>query len=795
MKRSLIGIILLFAIVLIYAQEKDSLENLINTASGDQKIGLLIQLAEKISTDNSVRAIELLEEAQGLAVEYGKIDMKAKIHYEKGNLLFDQSKYVESVDEYRSSLKIYEELLDKPMIITLTKEIGQSYYQLSDYNNALIFFYKSLKYADNISDNFSRAEALNDIGLVFDEMKDYDKALENLNEALDIYRSLLNIMDVAKVLNNISVVYSHQGKLDEALNNLKKVLKIYENEKLEHYQAIIMNNMSDIYIELGKFNEAVKNLRSASAIFKKVNDNYGLGLTDHNYGKAYFITKKFVTAKKYLNKSKKAFEEMGVKVMVRNNLQFIIKADSASNNFKNAFSNLQEYNRVNSEILDSEKEHKIAELEKKYNLEQKEKQLYSQIRDNQYALSNLEKQKSINNFFLIIFLLSVLVLYFVYRSYKLKSTRQELLNKYSLEIEALNKKLNEEIKITTDKLNESNEKLLHSEKDASRLDKMVSLGTLLAGITHEIRNPSQVIKLSLDNIRLSLNDLTLFIYDLIKVKTTDKKVALEIKKLVKKHEISRVFNDLKSLVNSNKKSIGIIEQIVNSTSKMSYFSREYTPNSVNEIIKDVLILVKNNIKYNATVDLDLHPRLPLLRCNYQEIAQILFNLLSNAKDAISQKGLHSDQGVIRISTKFENKNIILEIEDNGYGINESDIGRIFDSFYTTKEMGKGLGLGLSIVKSIVEDYKGAIDVRSKMNEGTIFRISFPTVEDVVIERDSNTFNNEEFLTEDSSNTDEDDHEGQNEESEYGFNKGAKKFEIEREDYPDENFFDDDDIYK
>ena len=759
MRRIFLTSILLIFIFSIFAHEKDSLETLMSYAK-----------------------------------ESGDIALEAKIHLSKGDILFNQGKFLESVKEYKASLKIYEELIDKPMIIKLSKEVGQSYYQLSEFNTALIFYYKSLKYADNISDDFSRAEALNDIGLVFDETKDYDKALENLNEALDIYRSLLNMQDIAKVLNNIAIVYTHQGKREEALRNLQKVLKIYENENLEHYQAIIMNNMSDIYIGEEKPNTAIEYLNKASKIFKKVNDNYGLGLTDHNYGRAHLDKKNLKTAKRYLLSSKRSFEEMGVKSMVRNNLIVLAKVDSAAGNYKGAFFNLQKYNKINNEIFDSEKEQKMAELEKKYRFEQKEKQLYSQIRDNKLVQVNLEKQKNINYFFLITFLLSVLVIFFVYRSYKIKGSKEELLEKYTAEIEVLNKKLSEEIKIATDKLDESNEKLVNSEKDATRLDKMVSLGTLLAGITHEIKNPGQVIKLSLDNMRLSLNDLALFIYDLIKVKSLDKKGAIETKKLVKKHEINKIFNDLKSLVVSNKKSIEIIDQIVNSTAKMSYYSREYTPNSVNEVIKDVLVLVKNNLKYSAKIDLALHPRLPLLKCNFQEIAQILFNLLSNAKDAISEKGLHSDQGIIRIATKYEDKNIILEIQDNGCGIDNTQLEEVFNSFYTTKEMGKGLGLGLSIVKGIVADYQGKITISSKPGEGTTFKIYFPTINDISIERDNNTFNTVEFLKNDENEAAFDIEEPSEDSTKIGKDNDSEHLVLERDEYPEYDLFNDDEIY-
>ena len=115
------------------ASEKDSLENLIYKTSGDQKIELMIELAEVISMENLDRSLELLREAEKLVTESGKVKLQAKIHYKAGKFLFRNSKYFESIDEYKSSLKIYEELIDKEMIIELALNLGQSHYHLSDF--------------------------------------------------------------------------------------------------------------------------------------------------------------------------------------------------------------------------------------------------------------------------------------------------------------------------------------------------------------------------------------------------------------------------------------------------------------------------------------------------------------------------------------------------------------------------------------------------------------------------------------------------------------------------------------
>jgi len=87
--------------------------------------------------------------------------------------------------------------------------------------------------------------------------------------------------------------------------------------------------------------------------------------------------------------------------------------------------------------------------------------------------------------------------------------------------------------------------------------------------------------------------------------------------------------------------------------------------------------------------------------------------------------MNAGEGLIKIRTGVENGNIFIEVKDNGTGINQELLDKIFEAFYTTKTTGKGQGLGLSIVKSIVDIYGGFISVKSEVGEGTAFMIFFP----------------------------------------------------------------------
>jgi signal transduction histidine kinase len=152
---------------------------------------------------------------------------------------------------------------------------------------------------------------------------------------------------------------------------------------------------------------------------------------------------------------------------------------------------------------------------------------------------------------------------------------------------------------------------------------------------------------------------------------------------------------------------------------------------VNRSIKTVYSLLSQQLHLeNITLDLELDSETPLIRAQANRFEQVLFNLVTNARDSISQKKEAGEDGSrknIRIRTSRENDRVIIEVSDTGIGMPPSVREQIFEPFFTTKETGKGTGLGLSIVYGIVKDYNGEIEVVSQEGAGTTFRLSFPAI--------------------------------------------------------------------
>ncbi len=725
--RVLITILMLFSTLLSYAE--DDFADILEKYSGKQKYEKMLAIADSIYDMNDSAAYNFVKMSLEYADKNNDTELLMKARHVYGNIYYHYGNNRKAAEEYKNSIIAAEKLQDREYLYENFKQLGGVFYYLSDYKTATIFFYKAGDLAQTMGDELKNAEILNELGVVYDELKDYDKAEEFYNNALLVYQKNNRMKEVARTYNNIATTKFNRGEYDIALSTFEKALNIYRSEKDEPKIAIILNNMASIQIEKGNYDKAVKYLNESTKAFSQYSDNFGIALNDHNFGKVYFLKNNFALSLKHLNKSLASAVEMEVPTLIRDNYYYKSKVDSAKGDFRSAFLNMKNYKNYEDALSSDRKQKEIQEITSKYELAQKEKQNFSLIRDNEIKRLQLEKQRNINNYLIILFILIVAISYFIHRSYMLKSRNEELLKTYSEEIESLNKKLVEEVERTKKELNESNEKLRLSEKESARMDKLVTLGTMVAGITHEIKNPTQVIKLSMDNIRLCMNDLALFIYDLINLSKDKHSGVEDIKNLVEKHRVTKLFSDIKNLIVSNKKSVELIDQIVSSTSKITYFNKETKDNLINEIINDVMVIMKNSVKYVASVELELDPSMEPFKCNYQEISQIIINLISNARDAVREKELDPGEGMIKVRSGKESGKVFIEVSDNGAGMSPEQIEKAFEAFYTTKESGTGQGLGLSIVKNIVDIYGGFIQVKSEKGGGTVFTIYFPVKEE------------------------------------------------------------------
>ncbi|HEY9297461.1 MAG TPA: ATP-binding protein, partial [Phormidium sp.] len=236
-------------------------------------------------------------------------------------------------------------------------------------------------------------------------------------------------------------------------------------------------------------------------------------------------------------------------------------------------------------------------------------------------------------------------------------------------------------------------------------EKMASLGQMVAGVAHEILNPVNFIAGNLEYIANYSQDLI----NLIATYETEiNHVPESITALREEIEIDFLKDDIKQIVNSMRLGTERLVKIVNSLRNFSHIGDgEQKPIDIHECLESTLLILQNRIKYNIEL-VKNYGKLPPVSCYSGQLSQVFVNIISNAADALMEKvsiAPKTWQAQITISTEIVEVDSVLwaavRIADNGSGIPLEIQGRIFETFFTTKPVGKGTGLGLAISHQII----------------------------------------------------------------------------------------------
>ena len=258
-------------------------------------------------------------------------------------------------------------------------------------------------------------------------------------------------------------------------------------------------------------------------------------------------------------------------------------------------------------------------------------------------------------------------------------------------------------------------------------EKMASIGQLAAGVAQEINNPTGFIMSNLGSLLKYAAKLSEFIKvqaaaldDLARQGGENRQAAAEkVGEKRRSLKIDYIMGDLETLVEESLEGAERIKKIVQDLKSFSRVDEaECKTADLNAGLDSTINIVWNELKYKAAVRKD-YGELPQIRCNPGQLNQVFMNILVNAAHAIEK------QGEITVKTRYEEGRVYVSISDTGCGIPEDRLEKIFEPFYTTKEVGKGTGLGLSIAYDIVKKHNGEIRVESTVGRGTTFTVKIP----------------------------------------------------------------------
>ena len=237
-------------------------------------------------------------------------------------------------------------------------------------------------------------------------------------------------------------------------------------------------------------------------------------------------------------------------------------------------------------------------------------------------------------------------------------------------------------------------------------DRMAALGTLSAGVAHEINNPLTYILIGIESVLKELRR-----------RGPDQPMGARLDVLVERlqgamegaRRVRRIVSDLRTFGRADEEEERLIDPRV--------------------VLDAAASMVDSQIRYRARLLRD-YEDVPQILGNHDRLVQVFVNLLLNAAQAVGEG--ETSRNFIRLGTSSDGEGgVVIEVEDSGEGIPGADLGRIFDPFFTTKPIGEGTGLGLWVCHSIVTGHGGSITVQSRRGEGTTFRVLLPAARRLV----------------------------------------------------------------
>lgn len=248
------------------------------------------------------------------------------------------------------------------------------------------------------------------------------------------------------------------------------------------------------------------------------------------------------------------------------------------------------------------------------------------------------------------------------------------------------------------------EQLIHSER-------LAVIGTLMAGLAHEINNPLTYLLGNLDLLKRYW-------------KMVEPVVAQAAPALADelRRKVERVRQGVPAALDSTREGAQRVQAIV---AGLLRFSRKgengREPTDLSQCIENALRLCHSQIKYHAKTRCAIAPDLPAVPAYPEQIEQVLVNLLRNAADATRPRG----RGHIGISAERRNGNVVVMVEDDGPGLPAETLARIWEPFYTTKAKDEGTGLGLAISRRLVEEHQGRLEAENRAEGGARFTLALP----------------------------------------------------------------------
>jgi len=522
----------------------------------------------------------------------------------------------------------------------------------------------------------------------------YEKAIVSGKEAIRIAEYLKDTLDLAYSYSTIVEAYIKFNKLDSALYYCQGAVDFYEAGIERKYLADVYIQIGEIFKQKGEFILAKENFVKAIQTGILYNNPILRGEAQLELARLFQSQSKFDSSLYHSKEALAILEITGKEKSTAIAYRMISDCYLSLGKSDSSFVYLRLATVLNDKLDKAEKE-KIQEFQVAG--------FEEALRSQELEKEKIQTQNKIRTYGLLAGLVVfMLIAFLLYRNNRNRKKANDLLQHKNVEIEQQKKNVEQ----TLTELKSTQSQLIQSEK-------MASLGELTAGIAHEIQNPLNFVN-NFSEVNTELIDE---LGEEAEKGNLDevKAIAKDIKENEQKinHHGKRAGDIVKGMLQHSRTSTGVKE-----------------PTNINALADEYLRLSYHGLRakdkdFNAEMKTDFDATIGKINIIPQDIGRVLLNLFNNAFYAVNEqksRNLNSYEPTVSVITKKVGDKVEIKVSDNGNGIPQKALDKIFQPFFTTKPTGQGTGLGLSLSYDIVKAHGGEIKVETKEGEGSIFII-------------------------------------------------------------------------
>ncbi|HTE31510.1 MAG TPA: tetratricopeptide repeat-containing sensor histidine kinase [Chryseolinea sp.] len=607
--------------------------------------------------------------------------------------LGDQLKALEMLFKAMDILKSKEQ---PQLLASIYGQLGEVYEEQGQHDVSLKYYFDALKIWERMGVKYEMAKLYSEIGWIYKNQLDFAQAKAYMDKSLVIREEIHDEHGISNSYNVMGVLFYQEGQHEKALAVLQKSLEI--RKRIGHREGVsaCIFNMAAVYEALGQLDKALELQFEALEIDERIGNKQGLSISYNQIGQVYTKAKKFPEAMRYLNKARDLALQSGSKTLLMNNRLYFSTLYEAQGDFKQALALHKMYTVLNDSIYSEGNAMKLAEMQALYQMEQKNQQIALLNQDKEIQHNQIELQRSqIGQQRTIIIagiVTLILICYFALKTYQYTSRMRRATR------EIIEQK--EEIQAQSEELIEANQTIASINKD---LETKIEERTL--------------------DLRQAYKELDTFFYrsshDFRRPLTTFLGLAEVANITVKDKNALELFAKVKETASNLDKMLIKLQSI----SDVGAHQLVYKEVLIKEILDDIQTtfsdqLSQRNIKVTCFIELK--------GTFYSYPAMIKIIMENLVENAIFFSGFVDP--FISVKAFDEHGEIVLEVEDNGQGIDPQYHDRIFDMYFRGNERSKGNGLGLYIVKKAVGKLNGTITLTSDIGKGSIVTIRLPSTQ-------------------------------------------------------------------